>query len=81
MIIFSDPSPDHIKWTKLDNKGHQVFSKKISYLNIQGTYKIKDSLTISMMQGIYKNRFKFWEDIPLVENIPELNQSHVDMYF
>lgn len=48
-------------------------------MDINGSYKDPNPPTLNMKKGFYKERFKFWEDIPLLENIEELNQVHIEM--
>jgi hypothetical protein len=83
---YGDPTPSNNsspfikKWFKIEE---DVFkpqrNKKLHFLNISGSYKVDNSIKLQMEYGFYKNRFKFWENLPLVENINDLNQKHIEL--
>ncbi|KAJ8963816.1 hypothetical protein NQ314_005358 [Rhamnusium bicolor] len=81
--IYGHPTPANsltsitAQWLKLDNNLHSNLKKKIRYMNIVGSYREPSPPQLSMEHGFYNNRFKFWEEIPLMENIDELNENHV----
>nr|BAE94685.1 juvenile hormone esterase [Psacothea hilaris] len=78
--IYGHPTPSKtVQWPKLDNLSHGMLDKNIYYMNINGSYKDSNPPSLKMEKGFYKERFKFWEDIPLVENIEELKQMHIEM--
>lgn len=84
-LICSHPTPINnvnsisAHWLKLHNFSIGMVEKNINYLSIDGSYKDTGPPRINMEKGFYKERFKFWEGLPLAENIEELNQIHVDI--
>ncbi|XP_018575849.1 venom carboxylesterase-6-like isoform X2 [Anoplophora glabripennis] len=80
--IYGHPTPINsltTNWQKLNNIRYGTLEKEIYYMNINGSYKDTNPPTLNMRKGFYKERFKFWEEIPLAENIEELDQIHIEM--
>ncbi|KAK9872877.1 hypothetical protein WA026_020229 [Henosepilachna vigintioctopunctata] len=78
---YGNPTPrDSLKWkpiTNLKEIGKQEITKSINFLHIKGSFN-NESPSFQMDTGIYNNRLHFWEELPLIENIKELDQNHQD---
>ncbi|KAJ8920753.1 hypothetical protein NQ315_004893, partial [Exocentrus adspersus] len=83
--VYGHPTPRNsltsitAHWLKLDNHVYKNLRKTIHYMNINGSSKDPYPPTLNMEHGFYRDRIKFWEEIPLLENIEELNQVHIDL--
>lgn len=55
------------------------YHKNIHYLDIEGDWKDTSSPRYQMKDKLHEERFRFWEELPLVENIAELDQNHRDL--
>ncbi|KAJ8954409.1 hypothetical protein NQ318_011083 [Aromia moschata] len=79
---YGHPTPENsflsisANWKKLDNYIHGNLKKEIKYLSISGSHDSRSPPRLSMEYGFYEDRFKFWEQLPLAENIKELNQTN-----
>lgn len=79
-ICFRDPTPENtrdklVEWLKIDDSSISTDPKKLHYLSFTGNNKNDFPPVIEMKYGFHSNRLKFWEEIPLFENIPELNET------
>lgn len=80
VFFFRNPTPENTRnkfdeWLKIKESFANNDPKKINFMNINGHYMNDYPPDFLMQYGFYNNRIKFWEDVPLLENIRELNET------
>ncbi|CAH1977449.1 unnamed protein product [Acanthoscelides obtectus] len=70
-----DPTPvrSQRRWLKMSPKDSPT--KNFRYLNIHGSHRESCPPKFEMREGLNRDRYAFWENLPLHENIPDLDQA------